>query len=107
MSTDRVALLGDRLTASFNAKIFGGRIEPAIASLIAVGRTTPYAALQSQSCSTPDYSETDVSGGGFGLNYIRASRTDTRTEFGARFDGLPMLYGIAVLSLRARARLGP
>ena len=32
---------------------------------------TPYAALQAQVFHTPAYSESDVSGGGFGLSYAR------------------------------------
>ena len=47
---------------------------------------TPYAALQAQSFRTPTYSETDVTGGGFGLTYNARTATDTRSELGARFD---------------------
>jgi uncharacterized protein with beta-barrel porin domain len=49
---------------------------------------------------TPSYSETDLTGGGFGLAYNALGATDVRTELGARFDaptladGKPLvLYG--------------
>ena len=63
---------------------------------------TPYAALQAQSFHTPSYSETDLTGGGFGLSYNAMSASDTRSELGARFDDLTML-GAMPLMLRARA----
>ena len=49
---------------------------------------TPYAALQVQDFHTPSYSETDLTGGGFGLTYNAVNATDTRSELGARFDNL-------------------
>ena len=49
---------------------------------------TPYAALQVQDFHTPGYSETDLTGGGFGLTYASMNATDTRSELGARFDNL-------------------
>jgi uncharacterized protein with beta-barrel porin domain len=49
---------------------------------------TPYAAIQAQNFRTPTYSETDLTGGGFGLCYAAMNGTDTRSELGARFDGL-------------------
>ena len=63
---------------------------------------TPYAALQAQSFHTPRYSETDLTGGGFGLTYNAMSATDTRSELGSRFDDMTMVNGMP-LSLRARA----
>ena len=36
------------------------------------------------------YSETDLTGGGFGLSYNAMNGTDTRSELGARFDDLTM-----------------
>jgi outer membrane autotransporter protein len=62
---------------------------------------TPYAALQVQSFHTPGYSETDLSGGGFGLTYNAMNATDTRSELGARFDNLTMWYDMPVI-LRGR-----
>ena len=62
---------------------------------------TPYAALQVQSFHTPGYSETNLSGGGFGLTYNAMSATDTRSELGARFDNLTMWYDMPVI-LRGR-----
>ena len=37
---------------------------------------TPYAALQAQDFHTPSYSETDLTGGGFGLSYTAMNATD-------------------------------
>ncbi len=102
MSTSRFALAGDQLTAHFNAQGYGGRIETGYRYAVqpTVG-VTPYAALQAQSFHTPSYSETDVTGGGFGLSYNAMSATDTRSELGARFDDMTALGGMP-LSLRAR-----
>jgi uncharacterized protein with beta-barrel porin domain len=103
MTTNRVAPLGDQLTASFSAQSFGGRIETgrryAVTPTIGV---TPYAALQAQSFHTPSYYETDLTGGGFALSYNAADASDTRSELGARFDDLTM-FGAMPLVLRARA----
>jgi uncharacterized protein with beta-barrel porin domain len=51
---------------------------------------TPYAALQAQDFHTPSYSESDATGGGFGLSYAAVNATDIRTELGTRLDH-PML----------------
>jgi autotransporter-associated beta strand protein len=104
MSTNRIAL-GDQLTASFNAQSYGGRVEAGYRYAVPVNKTligvTPYAALQAQSFHTPSYSETDVTGGGFGLSYSSMNATDTRSELGARFDE-PTLLGAMPLVLRSR-----
>jgi autotransporter-associated beta strand protein len=99
--TDRVAL-GDQLTASFAGQSFGARGEAGYryAVLPAFG-VAPYAALQVQSFQTPGYSETDLAGGGLGLSYNAMNASDTRSELGARFDDLQVIYGIPVL-LRGR-----
>jgi outer membrane autotransporter protein len=87
MSTDRVAFASDSLTAKFNAKVYGGRIEAGYrVAVMPLTGVAPYAAVQSQVYRTPDYIETDVSGGGFGLAFAARSVTDTRVEVGARFD---------------------
>jgi outer membrane autotransporter protein len=62
---------------------------------------TPYAAVQAQYFRTPSYSETDLTGGGFGLAFNAMSATDTRGELGARFDSLHVLNGMPLV-LRAR-----
>ena len=62
---------------------------------------TPYVAIQAQDFHTPTYSETDLTGGGFGLTYNATSATDTRSELGARFDALTA-WGATPLQLRAR-----
>jgi uncharacterized protein with beta-barrel porin domain len=71
-----------------------------IAALPGVG-VTPYAAAQAQAFYTPSYSETDLTGGGFGLSYDTMTGTDIRTELGARFDNLQIVNGMPVV-LRAR-----
>jgi outer membrane autotransporter protein len=66
------------------------------------GGVSPYAAVQAQSFHTPAYSETDVTGGGFGLSYNARSASDTRSELGARFDHAVALDPSKVLTLRGR-----
>ena len=90
-TTNRTAL-GDQLTASFTGQSYALRGEtgyrytvPFEKALIGV---TPYAALQTQWFHTPAYSETDLTGGGFGLSYNANTANDTRSELGARFDDL-------------------
>ena len=83
-TTDRSAL-GDQLTANFGGQSYGDRIEGGYRYFVlpAFG-VTPYGALQAQDFHTPAYSETDVTNGGFGLNYAAMNATDVRTELGAR-----------------------
>ena len=102
MTTSRTAFAGDQLTANFNAQSYGGRIEAGYRyALPATWTVTPYGALQVQNFHTPQYSETDLTGGGFGLTYNAMSAYDTRGELGARFDEPTTLYGMP-LTLRAR-----
>ena len=89
LTTNRIAL-GDQLTASFAGQSYALRGEagyrytvPFSGALIGV---TPYGALQTQWFHTPAYSETDLTGGGFGLSYNANTANDTRSELGARFD---------------------
>lgn len=102
MSTDRLAFAGDRLHASFNAESFGGRAETGYRIPSAVAAVTPYAAIQAQNFHTPSYSETDITGGGFGLTYAAHNATDTRSELGGRFDRQFLLDWNAVLALRGK-----
>ena len=101
-TTNRIAAAGDQLTASFNGQSLGVRVESgyryAVASAAGV---TPYAAIQAQDFHTPTYSETDLTGGGFGLTYNAMTATDTRSELGARFDALTA-WGAIPVQLRAR-----
>jgi outer membrane autotransporter protein len=102
MSTDRVAFAGDHLQAEFNAESFGGRAEAGYRIPNAIAAVTPYAAVQAQNFHTPTYSETDITGGGFGLTYNAHDASDTRSELGARFDRPILLNWNAVLALRGR-----
>jgi uncharacterized protein with beta-barrel porin domain len=101
MTTSRTAP-GDQLTANFDAQSYGARIESGYryAVLPALG-VTPYAALQAQDFHAPAYSESDLTGGGFGLSYAAMNATDVRTELGARLDS-PQAIGGMPLLLRAR-----
>ena len=101
MTTNRAAL-GDELTANFDAQSYGARLEGGYryAVLPTLG-VTPYAALQAQDFHAPSYSETDVTGGGFGLSYAAMNATDLRTELGSRFDA-PTLIAVMPLVLRGR-----
>ncbi|MGC2122020.1 MAG: autotransporter domain-containing protein [Xanthobacteraceae bacterium] len=103
-TTNRIAL-GDQLTAKFDGQSYAARLEagyryglPVTGYIIGV---TPYAALQAQDFHTPGYSETDLTGGGFGLSYNAMNATDTRSELGARFDDLTM-FNAMPLVLRGR-----
>lgn len=98
MSTDRYAFAGDHLAADFNAQSFGGRVETGYRFPTLSVAVTPYAAAQAVNFRTPNYSERDLSGGGYALAFASRDATDTRIELGARFDhpvivgnGMPML----------------
>jgi outer membrane autotransporter protein len=98
-STSRSAL-GD--TANFDGQSYGARLEGGYryAVLPTLG-VAPYAALQAQDFHTPSYSESDPTGGGFGLTYAAQNATDVRTELGARLDH-PMLVAGMPLVMRGR-----
>jgi uncharacterized protein YhjY with autotransporter beta-barrel domain len=103
-TTNRTAM-GDALAASFQGQSYAARLEggyrfvvPADHNVIGV---TPYAALQAQDFHTPAYSETDLSGGGFGLSYNAMNGADTRSELGARFDDLTAINNLPLI-LRAK-----
>ena len=100
VSTNRIAL-GDQLNARFDGQSYGGRIEAGYRYGLSTFTVSPYGALQAQSFHTPAYSETDVTGGGFGLSYNARNASDTRSELGARFDSLQMLNAMPLV-LRAR-----
>src|SRR5262249_7544694 len=98
MTTNRTAFAGDQLTANFNAQSYGGRVDTGYRyALPAMWTITPYGALQVQKFHTPRYSETDLTGGGFGLTYNAMSAYDTRSELGARFDAPTALNGMPLI----------
>ncbi|HLH89403.1 MAG TPA: autotransporter domain-containing protein [Xanthobacteraceae bacterium] len=100
-TTSRTAL-GDQLTAKFDGQSYAARLEGgwryALQPTLGI---TPYAALQSQLFRTPAYSESDLTGGAFGLAYNAVSASDTRSELGARFDSLQIVAGMPLI-LRGR-----
>ena len=86
LATNRVAQ-GDQLRANFDGQSYAVRGEVGYRYAVTpMAGLTPYAALQSQLFHTPNYSETDLTGGGFGLTYNAQNATDTRSELGARAD---------------------
>lgn len=104
-TTNRIAI-GDQLAASFAGQSYAARVEAGYryGMLVdsAIVGITPYGALQAQLFHTPSYSETDLTGGGFGLTYNATTATDTRSELGVRFDNLQIVDDMP-LALRARA----
>jgi outer membrane autotransporter protein len=64
---------------------------------------TPYVAGEFQRFSTPSFSETDLSGGGFGLAFQSASVTEARGEVGVRLDNTQSVGEGMTLILRGRA----
>jgi outer membrane autotransporter protein len=92
-TTGRSAL-GDQLSANFLGQSYGVRVEGGYRYpvLPALG-VTPYGAVQFQDFNTPAYSESDATGGGFGLSYAAMNATDVRSELGARMDDLTAIYG--------------
>jgi outer membrane autotransporter protein len=104
-ATSRTAAFDDQLTAAFNGQSYGGRVETGYRYGVPINGTaigiTPYAAAQTQWFHTPRYSETDLSGGGFGLTYNAMTANDTRSELGARFDDLMVVSNMPLI-LRAR-----
>ena len=105
MTTDRTVTVSgaDRLTASFDAHSFGGRVEAGYRIATAGVGITLYGVLQLQNFRTPAYTESVVSGtGAFALNYDARSTVTTRTELGAWFDKPFALKGGDVLALRSR-----
>jgi uncharacterized protein with beta-barrel porin domain len=95
--TSRSAL-GDSLSATFTGQSYGGRLEGGyrFAVLPTLG-VTPYAAVQAQDFRTPAYSESDLTGGGFGLSFASMNATDVRTELGSRFDAPTLVAGLPLI----------
>jgi uncharacterized protein with beta-barrel porin domain len=102
MTTDRVAFGGDHLQASFNAQSYGGRMEAGWRYAMPAVTVTPYVAGVIQRFSTPSYSETDLVGGGFALQYSPGTATEIRGEVGARLDSLFAINAGTSLVLHAR-----
>ena len=104
-TTNRIAT-GDQLTASFAGQSYAARGEAGYRYSVPFNRTivgiTPYGALQTQLFHRPSYSETDLTGGGMGMNYAAMTATDIRSELGMRFDNVQVIDRMPVI-LRARA----
>ena len=102
MSTDRFAFGGNHLGASFNAHSFGARLEGGYRIGDAASAVAPYVAIQALRFLTPSYAETDIDGGGFGLNYASHKADNVRSELGVRFDHEMQRGNNAVLTLRGK-----
>jgi autotransporter-associated beta strand protein len=102
MATDRNAFASDHLQSKFNAQNYGGRVEAGWRYVLPWITATPYVAGTAQRYSTPTYSETDMIGGGFGLQYASSSATEIRGEVGARLDSRFDVSSDATLILRGR-----
>jgi len=104
-ATNRIAT-GDQVTASFVGQSYAARGEAGYRYGVPFNSTivgiTPYGALQTQLFHTPSYSETDLTGGGQGVNFAAMTATDIRSELGMRFDNLQIIDHMPVI-LRARA----
>lgn len=99
---NRTAALGDQLRARFDGQSYALRGEAGYRYAVTpMAGVTPYAAIQTQWLHTPGYSETDLTGGSFGLTYNSQTSNDTRSELGARADDLTMLDNMPLI-LRAR-----
>ena len=86
------------------ARATADKSRPAIAPIPCSGdrsASRPTRAVQVQSFRTPSYSETDLTGGGFGLSYNAMNATDTRGG-SASLRRSTMLNGMPLV-LRARA----
>lgn len=106
MSTDRMSFASDHLTAKFNAQSYGGRVEAGYRFVAPFVAITPYAAVNALAFVMPAYSESDLSGGGFGLAYAGRTATDLRGETGARFERATTLDPTTLLVLRAKLGYG-
>jgi autotransporter-associated beta strand protein len=92
-TTGRSAI-GDQLSATFVGQGYGARLEGGYrVAVLPTFAVTPYGAAQFQDFNTPAFSETDATGGGFGLNFNAMNATDVRTELGSRFDAPTLVYG--------------
>ena len=91
---NRPRCIGDQPTANFIGQSYGARLEGGYrVATLPTFAVTPYGAVQFQDFNTPAYSETDPTGGGFGLSYGSMNATDVRTELGSRFDAPTLVYG--------------
>jgi fibronectin-binding autotransporter adhesin len=105
MTTDRYAFTGEHLTADFMAQSYGARVEAGYRYAMPWASVTPYAAGQVQAFYTPNYIESDLSGGAagsFALAYNAATAFDVRSELGARFDSVMPFFNDMQLVWRGR-----
>jgi uncharacterized protein with beta-barrel porin domain len=79
-------VFGDTLEADYDAHTLSGRFEGGYRFETSLAAITPYAAVQGSSYFLPDYSETSVNGGSFGLTYDSQTQSSLRTELGARLE---------------------
>jgi outer membrane autotransporter protein len=103
LTTSRSGPFGGPLSADLVSQTYGGRIEGGYRLTTQAGGLTPYAALEAMDFDARPYSEQDCCGNGFGLAYAGRTGSDSRSEFGARFDDVVVVPSGVALTLRARA----
>jgi outer membrane autotransporter protein len=74
------------VTASFVAPGFGAQVEGGYWFGSDTTAAIPYAGVHAFSFRMPSYSETDVTGGGFGLAFARHVENEFRSELGMLFE---------------------
>ena len=104
-TTSRAGIANDTLSASFNARSYGGRVETGYTMPVAAIRVTPYIAAQAQGVSTPAYTERDSGSTSFGLLNAARTAATLRSEAGVGLQG-GTLVGQMPLLIRARAAWG-
>jgi autotransporter-associated beta strand protein len=100
-STNR-SVLGESLTAKFDAQSYGARVESGYRVATSFGAVTPYAAGQAQSFHAPDYAETGSFMNSFALGYRSDTSSDARGELGLRFESQALVSPGAMLAFQGR-----
>ncbi len=103
VTTERVALTGERLRGAYKANVLSGRVEAGWRMETALAGVTPYAAAQTISYRLPSYLEQgNGAADSFALGYASRNVAATRSELGLRFDRTTVLND-ALVTLRGRA----
>ncbi len=94
----------DTLNAGFNAQSWGGRAEAGYRISWTPVNLAPYVALQAQTFSTPNYSETATSGSNtFALSYAAHTGSVVRSEIGSWASRTFLLADNALVTAFGRA----
>ncbi len=94
----------DTLNAGFNAQSWGGRAEAGYRIAWAPVNLAPYVAVQAQSFSTPNYTETATSGSNlFALSYASHTASVVRSELGSWLSNTYRVADNALVTAFGRA----